>query len=93
MDRTLKLNPHARPALSDADVYKAMERLGAYVDITPADFRAIYEDAWTIARQKLLDEVTAGDMMSENFFSRKSDIQYTSSAEPSSGALADRTAG
>ena len=64
MDRTLKLNPHARPALSDADVYKAMERLGAYVDITPADFRAIYEDAWTIARQKLLDEVTAGDMMS-----------------------------
>ena len=64
MDRTLKLNPHARPALSDADVYKAMERLGAYVDITPADFRAIYEDAWTIARQKLLGEVTAGDMMS-----------------------------
>ena len=64
MDRMLKLNPQARPALPEADVYKAMERLGAYVDITPADFRAIYEDAWTIARQKLLGEVTAGDMMS-----------------------------
>ncbi len=40
------------PALSDSDIYEAMEEIPGYLDITPEDFREIYRHAYQHAYQK-----------------------------------------
>jgi len=42
----------AMPALSDSDIYGAMEEIPGYLDITPEDFRELYLHAYRHAYQK-----------------------------------------
>lgn len=49
--------------LSDEDVYDAMSHLSGYVDITTEDFREIYRLAFDHALGRVLNVVTAGEVM------------------------------
>jgi CBS-domain-containing membrane protein len=49
--------------LSDEDVYEAMSHLSGYVDITTEDFREIYRLAFDHALGRVLNVVTAGEVM------------------------------
>lgn len=63
MNRKISLASRDPLPLGKEDVYKAMEEIGAYLDVTPRDFQEIYAHAYKIARSRLLSSVTAGGIM------------------------------
>ena len=50
--------------ISDKDVLEAMKGLQGYIDITPGDFREVYQAAYALALTRLLNTLTAGSIMS-----------------------------
>lgn len=50
--------------ISEKDVLEAMKSLQGYLDITPGDFREVYQAAYSLAVRRLLDTLTAGSIMS-----------------------------
>ena len=54
MPDDITISPRAMPSISDSDIYKAMEEIPGYLDITPEDFREIYRHAFQHAYQKQL---------------------------------------
>jgi CBS domain-containing protein len=50
--------------ISDQDVIHAMKSMQGYIDITPADFKEIYRVAFTMAKERVMASVKAGDIMS-----------------------------
>ena len=64
MDRKILLRDDRSFGLSEEDVLEAMRSFGAYLDITPEDFRAVYTSAFGIARRRFLEGVTAANIMS-----------------------------
>lgn len=50
--------------ISDKDVLEAMRGLQGYIDITPGDFREVYQAAYALAIRRLLDTLTAASLMS-----------------------------
>ncbi|MFQ8890709.1 MAG: HPP family protein [Bilophila wadsworthia] len=63
MNRNISLASRDPLPLGREDIYKGMEELGAYLDVTPRDFQEIYAHAYKIARGRLLSSITAGDIM------------------------------
>jgi CBS-domain-containing membrane protein len=51
------------PEISDADIYAAMKEISGYLDITPGDFKEVYLLAFRHARERLLRQVTAREIM------------------------------
>jgi CBS-domain-containing membrane protein len=51
--------------ISEPDVLAAMKAMQGYIDITPADFRAIYRAAYTLAKERMLSALTAGAIMAQ----------------------------
>jgi CBS-domain-containing membrane protein len=49
--------------ISEPDVLAAMKAMQGYIDITPADFRAIYRSAYTLARERMQSALKAGEIM------------------------------
>lgn len=49
--------------ISEADVLAAMKAMRGYIDITPADFREVYRVAYALARDRMLNSLTARDLM------------------------------
>ncbi len=49
--------------ISEQDVIKAMKSIPGYLDITPGDFKEIYQAAYALAIQRLLTSLTAADLM------------------------------
>ncbi|MBR9980516.1 MAG: CBS domain-containing protein [Desulfatitalea sp.] len=49
--------------ISEDDVMNAMRTIQGYIDITPADFREIYQIAYTLARKRMLTALKAADVM------------------------------
>lgn len=49
--------------ISEQDVIKAMKSIPGYLDITPGDFREVYQAAYTLALQRLLTSLKAVDLM------------------------------
>lgn len=49
--------------ISDEDILKAMKDMMGYLDITPGDFKEIYNFAYEHAAKRLTHTVTAGDVM------------------------------
>ncbi|MFV0436872.1 MAG: CBS domain-containing protein [Desulfopila sp.] len=52
--------------ISDQDVLAAMTSIPGYLDITPSDFREVYQVAYTLAIKRLLSSITAADLMSRS---------------------------
>lgn len=63
MNRKISLASRDPLPLEKGDIYKGMEEIGAYLDVTPRDFQEIYSHAYKIARGRLLSSITAGDIM------------------------------
>jgi CBS domain-containing protein len=51
------------PALEEQDILEAMKRIPGYLDITPGDFKEVYQLAYHHALERLRREVTAGEIM------------------------------
>lgn len=52
-----------RPLLNDEDIYEAMKKFPAYLDITPGDFKEVYRLAFEHALARLTAAVAARDIM------------------------------
>ena len=63
MNRKIALSPRDPVPLAPEDIYRGMQEVGSYLDITMQDFRELYEHAYRIARDRILSSVTAGDIM------------------------------
>ena len=50
--------------ISEIDVVKAMKSIDGYIDITPGDFKEVYQVAYSLAIKRLLESMTAGSIMS-----------------------------
>lgn len=50
-------------SLSEDDVIAAMRETAGYIDLTPHDFRLLYEKAYVVARKRLLQETPASSVM------------------------------
>jgi CBS domain-containing membrane protein len=58
-------NPISPPDISEQDIIEAMKTLQGYVDITPGDFKHIYQIAYTMVINRLLNTMTAADLMTK----------------------------
>lgn len=54
------------PGISEQDIIEAMKTLHGYVDITPGDFKHIYQVAYTMVINRLLNTVTALELMTKS---------------------------
>lgn len=63
MDATQK---HTPLDISEQDIIEAMKAIQGYVDITPGDFKQIYQVAYEMAINRLLKTVTAAQLMTQN---------------------------
>jgi CBS domain-containing protein len=51
--------------ISEQDVIEAMKTIHGYIDITPGDFKEVYQAAYTLAVQRLLTSLKAADLMTK----------------------------
>ncbi len=49
--------------ISEQDVVEAMKSISGYIDITPGDFKEVYQSAYALAIKRLLDSITADKIM------------------------------
>lgn len=52
--------------ISEQDVLEAMKQMRGYIDITPGDFKEVYQAAYSLAVQRLLNTLTAVNIMSKS---------------------------
>ena len=62
MEKTAPLN-FIPVDISEHDVIEAMKSIHGYLDITPGDFKELYQSAYTLAIQRLLTSLTADKIM------------------------------
>jgi CBS-domain-containing membrane protein len=51
--------------ISEQDVLEAMKAIQGYIDITPGDFKEIYQAAYALAVKRLLNTLKAADLMAK----------------------------
>lgn len=49
--------------ISEQDVLEAMKQMQGYIDITPGDFREVYQTAYALAVKRLFNTLTAANIM------------------------------
>ncbi len=54
------------PEISDIDIYEAMKEIEGYLDITPGDFKLLYNMAYRHAVSRLAESVKVKDVMTRN---------------------------
>lgn len=59
--------------LQDEDIYEAMKSVPGYLDITPGDFKEVYQLAYAHALERLSRVVTAGEIMTRQVVSVRPD--------------------
>ena len=52
--------------ISEQDVIEAMKRIPGYIDITPGDFKEVYQAAYSLALKRLFNSLTARSIMSKS---------------------------
>ncbi|OGR19549.1 MAG: CBS domain-containing protein [Desulfobacterales bacterium GWB2_56_26] len=53
-------------AISDDDVIEAMKTIPGYIDITPGDFKEVYQAAYALAMKRMFDTLTAEAIMTKS---------------------------
>lgn len=71
--------------LSEEDVLDAMKSMESYLDITPGDFREIYQVAYRHAVERLNRSIKARDIMTRTVISVSVDAPLEKVAETMSG--------
>ena len=51
--------------ISEQDVIEAMKAIPGYLDITPGDFKEVYQAAYALAVKRLLTSLKAADLMTK----------------------------
>lgn len=51
------------PDLTEEDIYEAMKQMSGFLDITPRDFKEVYQSAFRLAVERLSREVLAESIM------------------------------
>jgi len=54
--------------ISEEDVIEAMKRIPGYIDVTPGDFKEVYQTAYSLAMSRLFNSMTAANIMSTPVF-------------------------
>lgn len=54
------------PEIADEDIFAAMQEISGYLDITPGDFKEVYQLAWRHARERLLRTAQAREIMTRD---------------------------
>jgi len=67
--------------LKDEDIYEAMKSIPGYLDITPGDFKEVYQLAYRHALERLSREVTAGEIMTREVVTVRPDTPLAEVAE------------
>lgn len=49
--------------ISEKDVLSAMKAMQGFIDITPGDFKEVYRLAYSLAKDRMLNSLTAGEVM------------------------------
>jgi CBS-domain-containing membrane protein len=55
--------------ISEEDIVKAMKEIPGYIDITPGDFKEIYQAAFALAIKRLLNSLRAANIMTSSVLS------------------------
>ena len=67
--------------ISDEDIFEAMKDIPGYLDITPGDFKEVYQMAYRHAMSRIVSSVKAKDVMTTKVFSVKPDTPVEEIAE------------
>lgn len=67
--------------ISDEDIIEAMKDIPGYLDITPGDFKEVYQTAYRHAMSRIASSVKAKDIMTTKVFSVKRDTPVEEIAE------------
>jgi len=67
--------------LQDEDIFEAMKGISGYLDITPGDFKEVYQLAYRHALERLSREVTAGEIMTREVVVVRPDTPLADVAE------------
>lgn len=67
--------------LSDEDVMAAMKAMMGYIDITPGDFREVYQVAYALAQERMMTALKAADVMTTPVYAINADTDLTAAAE------------
>ena len=68
------------PDLSDEDIYDAMKSIPGYLDITPGDFKELYQVAYKHALERIRKSLKAGDVMTRKVVSVRLDTPLEEAA-------------
>jgi len=73
--------------ISDDDILKAMREIEGYLDITPADFKEVYQIAYQHAVERLMHFIKARDIMTKEvvFVKKETSLQETAEIMASHG--------
>lgn len=71
----------ASPEIADEDIFAAMKEISGYLDITPGDFKEVYQLAWRHARERLLRTAQAREIMTRDVALVKVDTPLKEVAE------------
>lgn len=66
--------------ISDDDVLAAMKSMQGYIDITPADFREVYQVAYALARQRIFGARRAAEIMTSPVLTVPADADLLATA-------------
>lgn len=66
--------------ISETDVLEAMKSMTGYIDITPGDFKEIYQAAYTLAINRLVSTLKAGHIMTSPLFVLEQDTPLVQAA-------------
>jgi CBS domain-containing protein len=66
--------------ISDTDVIEAMKQITGYIDITPGDFKEIYQAAYALAIKRLVSTLQAGHIMTSPLFVLDQDMPLVQAA-------------
>jgi CBS domain-containing protein len=67
--------------ISDEDIIEAMKDISGYLDITPGDFKEVYQTAYRHAMSRIASSVKARNIMTTKVFSVKRDTPVAAIAE------------
>lgn len=66
-EECLPLDEESLPLdISEEDVIAAMKKIPGYIDITPGDFKEVYQAAYSLAVKRLFNTLTAAKIMTES---------------------------
>jgi len=74
------------PDLSDEDIYDAMKSIPGYLDITPGDFKELYQVAYRHALHRIRKRLKAGDVMTREVIT----VRLETPLEEAAAIMAER---